>query len=200
MDKLVIYVDWENLRFDIESIQKNNKYPHFNKQTMNYNNIEHIMNLIHAFINSDEKLKKIFFYTANPAKDEILEENLDKKWENVTTFLDEIVQQPYVATRLGVSRFRGYDSNRNPIYVQKQVDTMLGLDIAHVVYNKLADTILIFSKDIDIVPAMKCARINGITTIIANIAEGFEINPLLKKHSDCIRTISYEDILKNIRQ
>ena len=73
---------------------------------------------------------------------------------------------------------------------------LIGLDIAHIVYNKLTDRILIFSKDIDLIPALKCARINGVTTIIANLKDGFEVNHSLIKHSDLIRSRSCNQILE----
>ena len=70
---------------------------------------------------------------------------------------------------------------------QKQVDMLLGLDIAHVSYQRLVDRILVFCKDTDIVPALKCARINGLQVCLAHIKEGFAIVAELKKHVDISR-------------
>lgn len=49
--------------------------------------------------------------------------------------------------------------------------------------------ILVFSKDNDIIPALKCARINGLNVFIAHITGGFKIANKLRLHSDGIREI-----------
>lgn len=68
---------------------------------------------------------------------------------------------------------------------------LLGLDIAHVAYQHLVDTIIVFSKDTDIAPALKCARMNGLHVSLANIKDGKEIiSPTLRKHADSTRLIS----------
>lgn len=193
---IVIFVDWENLRYEIDKINsKPNIFSNFSTQ-----NAYHVMALLHCFLLKDERLKKILFYTAKPLE---MDKDSDKfkieKYTQSLKFLDEMAMLPYVATRLGVSKFRGYDNDGKAIIIQKQVDMLIGLDIAHIVYNKLADRILIFSKDMDLVPALKCARINGITTIVANIKEGFELSPALIKHSDLVRNRNCEQILEYMK-
>ncbi len=200
MMNTIIFVDWENLRHEIKNIQKDSQFPNFNEVSMNYNNAYHVLALIHSFLLKEEILKKIFFYTAKPLEFDKTHQNKDDDYQSKITqtikFLDDIAELPYVATRLGISKFRGYDLNNRPIIIQKQVDMLIGLDIAHIVYNKLADRILVFSKDIDLIPALKCARTNGITTIIANLKDGFEINHSLIKHSDLIRSRNCDQILE----
>lgn len=196
----IVFVDWENLRHEIKNIQKDSKVKDFHEANFNYNNAYHIMALLHSFFLKEEQLKKIFFYTAKPLEIDKIQTDKDEEYYiKATKFLDDIVKLPYVATRLGISKFRGYDSNGRPIIIQKQVDMLLGLDIAHVVYNRLAERILVFSKDIDLIPALKCARTNGITTIIANLKDGFELNHSLIKHSDLVRSRTCEQILHYMR-
>lgn len=187
----VIFVDWENLRHEIEKIKKDGYFKDFNTQ-----NAYHVVALFHCFLLNEEKLKKILFYTAKPLESDKLD---SEKFKESVKFLDEIVLLPYVATRLGISKFRGYDNFGKPIIIQKQVDMLIGLDIAHIVYNKLADRILVFSKDIDLIPVLKCARINGITTIIASLKDGFEISHSLIKHSDLVRHRTCKQIMEYVK-
>lgn len=198
--KLTVFVDWENLRHEIEKIHRDEAFPQFNENVIDCANAYHIMALIHSFLLKEEELKKIFFYTAKPLESDKINVEKDEEYQlrltKFTKFLDDIAKLPFVATRLGISKFRGFDSNNRPIIIQKQVDMLIGLDIAHIVYNKLTDRILIFSKDIDLIPALKCARINGVTTIIANLKDGFEVNHSLIKHSDLIRSRSCNQILE----
>lgn len=209
MKKLAIFIDWENLRLDIQNIQRRNKNIQFN-----YNDASSVMQLIHSFICDDEEIYRIFFYTAQPLDLEAESQNPKNKWlkdyiKNHTTeyakmsqilpkikkLLENISFCEYVALRLGELKLRGLDSNNKLIINQKQVDMLLGLDISHIAYNKLTDRILVFSKDNDIIPALKCARTNGLNVFIAHITGGFKIANKLKLHSDGIRE---RELLNNI--
>ena len=132
----VIFVDWENLRYEIQKIQRDPKQEDFNSTTVDYNNALHVMALVRSFLLEEEKLKKVFFYTAKPIEDDGNEEYA-KNSARILRFLDDIVRLPFVATRLGISKYRGVDPNGRPIIVQKQVDMLIGLDVAHVVYLSL---------------------------------------------------------------
>ena len=45
MKKVAIFIDWENLRKDIEKLQK-----HYRTTNFNYNNHQHISTLVNSFI------------------------------------------------------------------------------------------------------------------------------------------------------
>lgn len=78
--------------------------------------------------------------------------------------------------------------------VQKEVDMLFGLDISHVSYLRLAQKVMLFSKDTDIVPAMKSARINGLEVILPVFTEDERIPELLLKHCDLRRERSLRSI------
>ncbi|WP_221272315.1 hypothetical protein [Helicobacter gastrofelis] len=65
-------------------------------------------------------------------------------------------------------------------------------------YNKLVDCILVFCKDTDIVPALKCARINGLNVSVAHLEHGFQVAKKLKVHSDGIRTIGIQEVMHRL--
>ena len=68
---------------------------------------------------------------------------------------------------------------------------LLGLDIAHVAYNKLVDRIMVFSCDLDVIPAMKVARINGLQVIWACCPDIVQTPNEIKRHSDFVREIDF---------
>ena len=78
--------------------------------------------------------------------------------------------------------------------MQKQVDMLIGLDIAHVSYLKLVDRILVLSFDTDIVPALKIARINGIQVILPWLEDLFTPPKDIIKHVDLLRKKKYNEI------
>ena len=101
--------------------------------------------------------------------------------------MESIVKEDYVALRLGKLNFRGLKSNSYPDFVQKEVDMLFGLDISHIAYMHLADKAMVFSRDTDIVPAMKTARTNGMEVVLPVFEEDGYIPEKLIKHCDVLR-------------
>ncbi len=62
-----IFVDWENLLHDLIAIQKNLKTDkHFKKPDFSFNNPAQLLVLIRSFLEPEEELKRIYFYTSEP--------------------------------------------------------------------------------------------------------------------------------------
>ena len=215
MKKVAIFIDWDNLRNAIAKIQHIHSIRDFD-----FNNIQHLKLLIHKFINVDEEIYRIYFYTAAPLNKEKIESQLsggelkkfqkyysklknkqyfDKKYQLQNDLIENIVKIDNMALREGKLQVRGTTNTGYPDMVQKQVDMLLGLDISHVAYMKLADKVLIFSKDTDIVPALKIARINGLQAILSNFTELNNISHSLIKHTDIIRELNFKDINREVR-
>lgn len=195
MKKVAIFVDWENIRkciFEQASITQKNK--------VNYNDTKNVIKFINSFlINGDEETYRIFCYLADPYSGTYNGVNYSKSksYQFATAFIEKLSIEDLIAVRKGYLAMRGLDSKGTPIFIQKQVDMLLGLDIAHVSYNKLADRILILSADTDIIPAMKTARINGLQVILGfcpDIQTTTDIHRELKEHSDFIRPINFDSI------
>jgi len=211
MDKVAVFIDWDNLRSTIASIQKRNGIRNFN-----YNDPKQLLFLIGSFLETRyERFYRIFFYTAKMlslseieqyVKDEDYAtfEEWKRNWRNIerynekyeisNTFLEQIVLEDYVALRLGKLKFDGVKNNGYPVLVQKEVDMLFGLDISHVSYLRLADKVMLFSKDTDIVPAMKSARINGLEVILPVFKEDERVPEPLLKHCDLKREKSLRAI------
>ncbi|GAA7108730.1 NYN domain-containing protein [Helicobacter pylori] len=122
-----IFVDWQNLLTDLIAIQKTDEYlkePHFNS-----NNPEQILALIYSFLESEEKLRRIYFYVSEPfteveprikgKKNEKFEEYKEKNpkdyeekvrtSEIIQTFNHNIAQQNQVKLRVGRVMFEFVD-------------------------------------------------------------------------------------------
>ena len=212
MKKVAVFVDWDNLRNTIEELQRITASRDFN-----YNNPRHLSKLFQCFLAENEEFYRIYIYTAEHLSISQINSHLnaalrdkfgrflaanveyERKIEVANNFLKNIVKEDYIALRVGKMMLNGLKPNGYPILAQKQVDMLLGLDISHIAHMSLADNILIFSKDTDMIPAMKVARINGLTVIIANFAESNHISDGLIKHTDIMRTRSFiEDIISSI--
>ncbi len=212
MYKVAILIDWDNIKqrvFHNSELLKNDT-PKFL-----YNSyVQKLPLFFLKFLEEDERPYRIYFYLAEPYKG--AEKTPDgksinfvnsKEYNKISKFIKELSILDLVAIRKGRLAFRGWREKISddvleyePIFVQKKVDMLLGLDIAHLTFNKLVDRILIFSYDTDLQPALKLARIGGIQIILPLFKE---MNPKsvpqeLKIHSDFLRIRSYEEICSEL--
>ncbi len=217
MKKVAIFIDWDNFRKELDKITKKAK---IEISDFDYNKLPQLMKLIRSFIeNEDEELYRIFIYTAPPLSYQdvekellnrkIAQEELDLFKQNkkringvfikAKKFIDNIALEEYVALRKGVLKI-GNICNGEVTINQKQVDMLIGLDIAQLSYEKRVDKIIVFSKDTDMKPAIKVARINGIHTIIATFEEATsEIPKELRAHIDTTRKKSFKEIINSFK-
>ncbi len=206
-EKVAIFVDWDNLRYLLQKIKRKNSN---NIDCFDFNNPSHLTVLFQSFLEKSESFYRIFFYTAQPLTDDEIEKQLknrDQKrafmqykqnrqssvYDIATEFLNKMIEEPYVALRCGMLKVRGIKNGR-PEIVQKQVDMLMGLDISEVTFNKYAQKVLIFSKDTDMKPALKMARINGMEVIVANFDEENYLANEILTHCDIVRSRSLENI------
>lgn len=217
MKKVAFFVDWDNLRKIIQKVKNKSRHAVTPFKEFDFNNPAHISQLFQMFLKPNEEYYRIFFYTAKPLKDADIMSQLrkaaditayenylksvgeaDKIYNIANTFLREMVKENYIALRMGKMQVRGMH-NGKPDIVQKQVDMLIGLDISEVSYNKHADKIIVFSKDTDMIPALKTARINGLEVSLANFAEDNHISHDLKVHCDTINTINFCDLNEAVK-
>ncbi len=227
MIKCAIFVDWDNLKQEIAYISNSSTYEKQlksdGKYKFNYNDVEKLLFLIKKFLdqNCNETLYRIFFYTARCLPIERIKEVIKGKFGKDSyelyesylaynqerckqafyksqQFLDYLSRQDFVALRLGTLKISGISKDGEPVFNQKQVDMLMGLDISQISYNKLVDRVLVISKDSDMKPALKTARINGIQTVLCNLQEGFKPDNDLLSHSDIIRRRSLISIVQEL--
>ena len=80
---------------------------------------------------------------------------------------------------------------------------LIGLDVAQISFSKLADKIMLFSRDNDMKPVLKLARTNGITAIVPHLNyhdKRLHIDTSLKIHSDLIRKRDFKDIIADLKK
>ena len=193
MEKVAIFVDWENIRKSIF----HEAYKVLGKK-IDYNNIDNTLKFFHSFIDpSTEKIYRIYVYLAEPYGGKI--GGVDYKSTPVYTlgmqFIQNIQVREHIAVRKGKLVFRGFDKKSKPLFEQKRTDMLFGLDIAHVAFNKYADRALILCFDTDMIPAMKEARIHGMQVIWGWCSD---LQPMpddnLRKHADFIRAKPFDSI------
>ena len=195
---VAILVDWENVRLNLF-----HNAPRLPRS--DYRNPENLLNFFLSFLEDNEFLYRIFMYVSElPEKARFKQDFLStdtspryaKLYKAHQDFLRKISVCEYIAVRKGKLKFRGYNKEGEPILVQKQVDMLMGLDIAHLAYERLVDRVMIFSADTDMVPALKIARTKGLQVIlpICEDVDDLKVPIQLKEHADIIRKRKFNEI------
>ncbi len=78
------------------------------------------------------------------------------------TFFDALRRLPRFTVREGRLMFRGLDAKGDPIFQQKRVDLLLGLDFALLGGKRQVTHAAVVSGDSDLIPAFEVAREEGI--------------------------------------
>lgn len=217
--KVAIFIDWDNFRQELEAVTKKT-----NTKNFNYNNKKELLSSIKYFVNdSEEELYRIFIYTAPPLSQSDIEEELKRRntseetinnvkqkynenkskydsiYNRARKFIDTISLEEYIALRKGVLKISNVCEDGTITINQKQVDMLIGLDIAQLSYENRVDKIILLSKNTDIKPAIKVARINGIHTVVACFEEyPAGIPKELKVHADTIRKKSFVEFTQTL--
>lgn len=164
-----------------------------------------------------ESIYRIFYYdsephegnTRNPISKATVPCISAEKIEARRRFFAELGQMPYIALRRGVVKPRGWvlrmsylrkllesdgtlpaitpDDMRLSL-TQKGVDMRIGIDVATLALKGQVDRIILISGDLDMIPAMKLARREGVQVGIVQVV-GKRISPELIEDSDLVREI-----------
>ncbi|GAB6039227.1 hypothetical protein JCM15519_37860 [Fundidesulfovibrio butyratiphilus] len=118
-------------------------------------------------------------------------------------YLDHLKRMPRTALRLGSLAMQGWKLNKKHIraimenlwqhkplqpqdvsinLVQKEVDMLMGLDIAWMAAKGMVDKIVLLTGDADMIPAMDFAREHGLLVFVAKF--GYYLSDKLREHAD----------------
>lgn len=160
----------------------------------------------------DEELVKILYYDCAPyhGEQKLPISGEIKKFENNDAWLDNLGQRDLFAIRRGQLKFRGWSPKRIPIatteltdqdfkpnFEQKGVDMRLGLDIARLADERLAERLLLISADTDMIPAIKQARKAGIQVVVFQLPTNNPRSQLrneIKQHADFVRPVGWPQV------
>lgn len=84
------------------------------------------------------------------------------------------------------------DDDFEPELHQKGVDIKIGLDLAWISFNKIAEKVIFVTGDSDFVPAIKTARRNGIFVYLVSL--NHMIRPELAENCDISMNKSIKDL------
>lgn len=107
-------------------------------------------------------LLRTYYYNGLPYQSNPPTERERKFFQKRRRFYDALERLSSFTVRLGVVKYRGSDNQGQPIYQQKQVDLLLGLDFALLSAKHTITHAAVVTGDSDMVPAFEVARSEGI--------------------------------------
>jgi len=132
----VIYHDHQNQRIDYEKLVKKLVIP--------------------------DELLRAYYYHCLPYQSKAPTEEEKSRYAAKHRFTTALSFLPRFEVRLGRLALRGREANGTPIFVQKRVDCMVGVDMALLAGKGKITNVSIFTGDSDLVPAVEAVKREGV--------------------------------------
>jgi uncharacterized LabA/DUF88 family protein len=206
MKKVALLIDGEWFRRRLEDAL-NGKLPNGVTADIMYKNAMQC-------VDGTEEIFRIFYYDCppydgvdkNPIDGSVQDFKTHAKYRARQRFLNEFKTKDYVAMRLGVAKQRGWTLTESyikkaisgkhlplcPLDVllsveQKGVDMRIGIDVASLSLKRIVERIILISGDMDMVPALKLARREGVQIVLVQVAS--PLAKLLDEDVDLVRRL-----------
>lgn len=144
-------------------------------------NFELLPNHIREIVASTETepldLLRTYMYDALPYLGEKPSEDDTKRHSDKSRFFDFLRRLPKFEVREGWVAHRGRDARRRPRFEQKQVDVLLGLDIALLSARRLITHMAVVSGDSDLEPAIEAAKNEGVVVWLFHGPQNRAVGP-----------------------
>ncbi|MFQ5664357.1 MAG: NYN domain-containing protein [Terriglobia bacterium] len=117
--------------------------------------------LVRLMAEPDELLRAYYYhclpYQSNPPTEEERQ-----RYSSRHRFITALSYLPRFEVRLGKLAYRGQDTDGNPIFQQKRVDCMVGVDMALLAGRGKITNVSIFTGDSDLIPALEAVKREGV--------------------------------------
>lgn len=132
--------------------------------------------LVRTMVGDDDLLRAYYYhclpYQSNPPTEEERERYAAKH-----RFVTALRHIPRFEVRLGKLAYRGTDGAGQPIFQQKRVDLMLGVDMALLAAKGRIANIVLFSGDSDCIPAIEAVKSEGVLTTLWHGSRSLQTRP-----------------------
>lgn len=151
MHKVAIFVDGSYLDFVLDLMRRGRKVDY-----------HLLLNNIVKKTGTDKEIVRIYYYHCLPYQDNPPTLEQSQKISNAQRFFRALQRTSRFEVRLGRLAYRGNDADGKPIYEQKRVDLLLGIDLTLHAAKGTVDEMFIVAGDSDFIPAIVAAKSEGI--------------------------------------
>src|SRR3990172_12167767 len=97
---------------------------------------------------------RTYYYHCLPYQSDPPTEEQKGRYASMHKFTTRLKELPRFEVRLGRLVYRGNDLHGNPIFQQKRVDNMIGVDMTLLAAKGKVDRVAIFTGDSDYIPSI----------------------------------------------
>lgn len=119
-------------------------------------------NLFAQHLGGDQEILRTYYYHCLPYQSDPPTADEAERFSRRQAFVSQLERLPRFQVRLGKLAFRGLRADRQPIFVQKRVDIMLGVDLVQLSTKGQISTAMLVAGDSDFLPAVEIARNEGV--------------------------------------
>ncbi|MCL2150325.1 MAG: NYN domain-containing protein [Dehalococcoidia bacterium] len=131
--------------------------------------VEHrkLIDNIVAKAGTEREIIRIYYYDCLPYINDEPTVEQTMKLNGTQRFHAALRRLPRFEVRLGRVAYRGSDSDGRPIYEQKRVDLLLGMDIILHSVKHTVDEVFLITGDSDFIPAIQAVKAEGVIAYLA---------------------------------
>jgi len=111
---------------------------------------------------SDRELVRAYYYHCLPYQDPRPTTEQKERFSRMQGFFRALQRTSRFEVRQGRLAYRGKDDKGNPIFEQKRIDLLLGIDLVLLATKRSIDEAFIVAGDSDFIPAIHAAKSEGI--------------------------------------
>ena len=140
---------------------------------------------------------RTYYYDSLPYQSNPPSEDEKRMFSQKRSFFDALRRLPRFEVREGHTVRRGFDRDNKPIYQQKRVDLMIGLDIAGLAMKRQVTHMALLSGDSDLLPAIKVAQNEGVSVWLVHGPKPTYASELWQQTDD---RLPLEEFIEDIRR
>ncbi len=113
-----------------------------------------------------DQLLRAYYYHCMPYQSDPPTQDEQARFGAKRRFIDALNYIPRFQVRLGKLKLEGRTADGRPIFVQKRVDMMLGVDMALMAVKQRVDRIVLVTGDSDTIPAVEAVKPEGVVVTL----------------------------------
>ena len=117
-------------------------------------------------------LLRTYFYDCLPYQSDPPTAEEADRFSRKRRFFSGLRRLPRYKVREGRLRYRGVDADGAPIFQQKRVDLMIGLDVAGLSAKRVITHVAVLAGDSDLLPAFESAQQEGVMVWLVHGPQG----------------------------
>ena len=132
-----------------------------------------------------DDLLRAYYYHCLPYQSNPPTEEESQRFAAKQKFYTALNRLPRFQVRLGKLVYRGIAQNGERIFVQKRVDTMVGVDMALLAAKGKINRIVLFSGDADLIPAVEAVKSEGVLVTLWHGSISVHTSPSEELYNIC---------------